>query len=187
VTRTDAVNYTLYQTGWFACILGAAWRHEAAGVATALVLTLAHVLLSRERGIELRLLALAVGTGWVVESTQIASGTYRATSSVLPDGAAPAWLLALWAQFATTWRYSLSGILRRPARAALFGAIGGPLAFYAADRLGALTLLSPVGDGLIRVSAMWAAALLLFSWLTRRWSPSGEAPAYRQALPDGSK
>lgn len=183
MSRTRGLNYVLYQAGWFACILGAAWQYEGAGVAVAVVLTATHVWLSRERGIELSLLAAATGVGFVAESVQIASGTYDAVSSVLPEGMPAAWLLALWAQFATTFRYSLSGIMTRPARAAAFGAVGGPLAFFAADRLGALALLPPVGPGLIRISLTWTIALLLFSGLTRRWSSSGREAAYRQTLP----
>jgi hypothetical protein len=180
---TRTLNYLLYQTGWFAAILGAAWQHETAGVSLALALTITHVALSREPHIETRLIAAAFAAGLLVESAQMALGTYRANSSLLPTGAPPAWLLALWAQFATTFRYSLRGILRNRVQAAAFGAVGGPLAFVAADRLGALTLLPPTGPGLLRIGLMWTAALLIFSWLTRRWSPPGDAPAYRQALP----
>jgi hypothetical protein len=183
VSRTNALNYALYQTGWFACILGAAWRNEGAGVSIAAGLIAVHLWLSRERGVELRLMASALGVGVLVESVQVATHTYDASSSVLPPGTPPAWLLALWIQFATTFRYSLNGIVRRPLHAALFGALGGPIAFFAADRLDALSLLPPVGTGLGRISVLWTVALLLFSWLTRRLSPSGEAPAYRHTLP----
>jgi hypothetical protein len=180
---TRTLNYVLYQTGWFSAVLGAAWHYEAAGVALALALTTTHVVLSREPGIETGLIAAALAAGLLVESVQMAAGTYRASPS-LPAGMPPAWLLTLWAQFATTFRYSLRGVLRHPARAAAFGAIGGPLAFLAADGLGALTLIAPIGLGLLRIGLMWTGALLLFSWLTRRWSPSGDAPVYRQALPE---
>lgn len=182
MTRTSTINYALYQTGWFACILGAAWRYETAGVSFAAGLMALHLWMSRERGVELRLMASALGVGVLVESVQVATHTYDAGSSLLPPGTPPAWLLVLWTQFATTFRYSLNGILRRPARAALFGSIGGPIAFFAADRLDALTLLPPVGSGLLRISAMWTVALLLFSRMTRR-SQADEAPVYRHTLP----
>jgi hypothetical protein len=182
VTPTTATNYALYQTGWFACILGAAWGHEYAGVSIAIGLMALHLWLARERGVELRLMAFALGVGLLVESVQVATHTYDATSSIFPPGTPPAWLLVLWTQFATTFRYSLNGIVRRPLRAALFGALGGPLAFLAADRLEAISLLPPVGNGLGRISVLWTVALLLFSWLTQR-SQSDEAPVYRHTLP----
>ena len=41
------------------------------------------------------------------------------------DAPPPPWLLAMWAQFATTFRYSLRPVVTRPTRAALLGAAGG--------------------------------------------------------------
>ena len=180
---TRSVNYALYQTGWFAAILGAAWRQEAAGVTLAVALTLTHMVLVRERAIEIRLLVVAVSAGYVIEWMQLAAGTYRPQTSLLPDGTPPAWLLVLWAQFATTFRYSLQRILQRPAWAALFGAIGGPLAFFAADRFGALDLLAPVSHGMLRLTVAWSTSLAVFSWLTKKWWPSTVEPVYRGFTP----
>jgi Protein of unknown function (DUF2878) len=54
------------------------------------------------------------------------------------------WLLVMWGQFATTFRFSLRGVMRRPLFAGLFGATGGPIAFLAGERLGAVILLPPL-------------------------------------------
>jgi len=43
-----------------------------------------------------------------------------------------------------TFRYSMRPVMMRPIRAALLGAAGGPLAFFAGDRRGAVTLLPPL-------------------------------------------
>lgn len=63
--------------------------------------------------------------------------------------------------------------------AALFGAVGGPLAFLAGERLGAITLLPPLRFGLLRLSVSWAIALLVFSVVVRRSAPESDAPCYR--------
>ena len=84
---------------------------------------------------------------------QIATGTYRFTSGTVIDALPPAWLLTMWAQFATTFRHSLRTVISRPPQAALFGAIGGPIAFLAGERLGAVTLLAPLMHGLLRLSS----------------------------------
>jgi len=176
---TTTVNYALYQTGWLAAILGAALHQEAVGVSLALLLTAVHVALVRERRIEIRLLVGVVAAGYILESLQLAAGTYHTQTTLLPDGSPAAWLLVLWAQFATTFRFSLRRILQHPVWAILFGALGGPLAFVAADRLGALDLLAPVSHGMLRLALAWAVALGGFSWLTRRWSASASEPTYR--------
>jgi hypothetical protein len=85
----------------------------------------------------------------------------------------------MWAQFATTFRFSLRTVIARPLRAALFGGAGGPIAFLAGERLGAVTLLPPLTHGLLRLSISWAIALVVFSAVVRRITPEGDVPRYR--------
>lgn len=168
---TRLINYAIYQIGWFACVLGAASQRPWTGLVIAIILIGVHLVLAEERSIEVRLVVLATTVGAVVEMIQIAAGTYRFTSGTLTDGLPPPWLLAIWAQFATTFRFSLRSVIIRPVPAVLFGAAGGPIAFLAGERLGAITLLPPIGDGLIRLSISWAIALAVFSVVVRRISP----------------
>jgi len=165
------VNYGLYQIGWFACVLGAASHRPWTGCLIALVLVGMHLALLVERALDVRLVVLAAAIGAVVEMFQIAAGTYRFTSGTVIHALPPPWLLTMWAQFATTFRYSLRPIITRLARAALFGAAGGPLAFLAGERLGAVTLLPPLTHGLLRLSLSWAVALVIFSAVVRRVAP----------------
>jgi hypothetical protein len=171
VRHTQLINYAIYQIGWFACVLGAASQRPWTGLVTAMILIGVHLALSEERSIEVRLVALATTVGAVVEMIQIAAGTYRFTSGMLTDALPPPWLLAMWAQFATTFRFSLRGVITRPVPAMLFGAAGGPIAFLAGEGLGAVTLQPPLGYGLLRLSITWAIALAVFSVVVRRVSP----------------
>ncbi len=177
--HTHLINYVLYQTGWFACVLGAASLRPWTGFVIAVSLVGVHLALSRERSLEVRLLALTTVVGVVVEIGQIAAGTYRFTSGTVNEALPPPWLLAMWAQFATTFRFSLRSVVTRRVRAVLFGAAGGPLAFLAGERLGAVTLLPPLTHGLLRLSISWALALVIFSAVVRRVTPERDAPHYR--------
>jgi hypothetical protein len=179
VRHTYLVNYALYQLGWGACVLGGAWHRPWTGVLIATILIGVHVALSLERSLEIRLVILATAVGAVVETIQIGTGTYRFTSGTMIDALPPLWLLAMWAQFATTFRFSLRRVIARPVSAALFGAVGGPLASLAGERLGAITLLPPVPYGLLRLSVSWAIALIVFSAVVRRVAPEPHAPCYR--------
>ena len=170
--HAQLINYALYQIGWFACVLGAASHRPWTGCLIALILVGMHLALSVERSLEVRLVVLAAAIGAVVEMIQIAAGTYRFTSGTVIHALPPPWLLTMWAQFATTFRYSLRPIITRPARAALFGAAGGPLAFLAGERLGAVTLLPPLTHGLLRLSLSWAVALVIFSAVVRQVPPA---------------
>lgn len=173
------INYALYQLGWFACVLGASWQRPWMGFTFATVLICAHVVLSAHRSEEILLIAVATVVGAVVETVQIGAGTYRFTSGTIGDALPPPWLLAMWAQFATTFRFSLRTVVMRPVPAALFGAIGGPVAFLAGERLGAVTFLPPLTSGLVRLSIAWGLALLVFSALARWITPDRDGPHYR--------
>ena len=176
--HTQLVNYGLYQIGWLACVLGGAWHRPWTGFLMAVILGGAHLTLSLERSLEARLVVFATAVGALVEMGQIAAGTYRFTSGTVLDALPPPWLLAMWAQFATTFRFSLRTLITRPMRAALFGAAGGPIAFLAGERLGAVTLLPPLTHGLLRLSISWAIALVAFSVVVRRVTPERDGPRY---------
>jgi hypothetical protein len=184
--HTQLVNYALYQTGWFACVLGGASHRPWTGCLMALILVGVHLALSVERTLEVRLVVLATALGAVVEMVQIGAGTYRFTSGAVIDALPPAWMLAMWAQFATTFRFSLRRVITRPVPAVLFGAAGGPIAFLAGERLGAVTLLPPLAYGLLRLSVSWAIALVIFSAVVRRIAPARGADyrRMREAWPE---
>ena len=176
--HTSLCNYALYQVGWFSCILGAAAQHPWIGFFVAVTLIGVHLTLSLERSLEARLIVMTTAVGLVIETAQIVAGTYRFPSGTVHEAFPPPWLLAMWAQFATTFRFSLRGVMRRPLFAGLFGAAGGPIAFLAGERLGAVTLLPPLAHGLLRLSVSWVIALLAFSAVV---GPIGSknAPRYR--------
>lgn len=116
---------------------------------------------------------LALGVGAAIESLQIWAGTYRFTSGTIIASLPPPWLLVMWAQMATTFDFSLRPIVTRPVAAALFGAIGGPLAFLGGERLGAVTLQRPLTPGLLLLASSWTVAMLIFCSVERwRGNPS---------------
>lgn len=171
-TYTSLLNYLFYQAGWFACVLGAAAGRPWSGFLVAAALVGAHLWLSADRPRDLRRIAIALATGSTVEIVQIAAGTYQFTSGTVYAALPPPWLLIMWAQMATTFDFSLRPIVRRPVAAIGFGALGGPLAFLAGERLGAVTLQRPLAPGLILLSVTWAAALGVLAF-AERWDSSG--------------
>ena len=175
VRYTSLHNYLFYQAGWFACVLGGAAHRPWAGFLFATALVGAHLTWSHDRAREVRRVALAVVVGTAVEAIQISAGTYRFTSGTVFAALPPPWLLAMWAQLATTFGFSLRTIVHRPVAAALFGAIGGPLAYVAGERLGAVTLQRPLAPGLILLAVSWVAAMSIFCVVERRLSRNRDA------------
>jgi hypothetical protein len=173
------VNYVLYHAGWIACILGAAAHRPVAGLAVALALTAAHLWLVDDRPAELRLVAATLAIGLVVEAAMTARGIYRFTSGSVVTWMSPPWLLAMWAQFATTFRFTARAVLASPTRSALFGVLGGPIAFYAGERLGAVTLAQPVLPTYVTLGLAWGVALLVCALALPRLTRGVRTATYR--------
>jgi len=156
------LNFLAYQLAWFACVLGAAHDLAWAGVVFALAVTAVHLALRRDVS-ELRLVACAAAIGFLVDSALVRAH-FVEFASASRDGWAPLWMVSLWMAFATTLNHSLRWLTSRPWVAALFGVMGGPLAYIAGAKLGALTLVTPA-SALLVVGGLWACAMLLLSLL----------------------
>src|SRR5205085_49591 len=106
-----------------------------------------------------------------VDCVEFASTTWSAF--------APLWMVSLWMVFATTLNHSLRWLASRPWAAALAGGIGGPLAYFAGEKLGALSIESPLPAAFTFIGFLWAIALGLLCMLNgvRDGAVNGRLPA----------
>ncbi len=157
-------NLVTYQLAWFAVIHGVARGFAWLGAAMALLVTGVHLWLRREP-LEFRLVGLALILGLVIDTTLAATGQVRfASDGNLPI--APYWMLSLWMAFATTLNHSLRWLMHRRFAATLAGAVFGPLAYLAGEKLGALSLPSPA-IALPMLAAAWCVAMGLLALVIR--------------------
>lgn len=164
---TLVTNVVLFQAGWFACVLGAARQAPWIGLAAVAAIAAWHIAKAREPGRELRLLLLAAAVGAVFETLLVQSGWLRFDSGVWIAGVAPFWMVALWANFATTLNVSLRPLRDRLALAALLGAVGAPIAYFGGSRLGALELTEAV-PALAAIGAGWLLLTPVLFFAARR-------------------
>jgi hypothetical protein len=150
-----AANVLLFQAGWFACVLGAARGLPWLGALVAALIIGWHLSRAAEPRREIALIAAAVALGLLFETLLVQSGWVRFDAGMLVDGAAPYWMVALWAIFATTLNVSLRALRPRLWLAAALGAIGGPAAYYSGAQLGALEFAA-AGAALAAIAAGWA-------------------------------
>ena len=163
------VNFVGFQVGWFGCILGAAQDLPWLGPLLVLLLFLGQMgYFPSVRG-ELLLAAAAAGTGLVLDSAASLAGLYGYVSSPWSwEWLSPPWLVAMWVNFALTLHLSLSWLLDRLLVAALLGAAGGPLAYLAGERLGAIDFMAPDHTVLLALGVIWAGAVPLLFRLAGR-------------------
>jgi hypothetical protein len=160
-------NFVGYQFAWFAVIGTAARGYAWLGATIALVVAAVHFVLRRDPR-ELRAMGLAALIGLLVDSTLALTGQVH-FAAAWPTGLAPYWMLSLWVAFATTLNHSLRWLMTRPVGAALAGAVGGPLAYLAGAKLGALTLVTPAIT-LAMISLLWTLAMVTLSMFVLRAS-----------------
>ena len=162
------VNVVAFQFGWFACILGAAHGWPWAGTAIAAAIVARHVLGAARPAEETKLVLCAVALGALCDSALVILGLLNFASGTFIAGAAPNWILGMWALFATTLNVSLNWLKGRWLVAAWLGAAGGPLSYWAGARLGAVALVEPV-PALAALAVCWAIAMPLLMVCARRY------------------
>jgi len=167
-------NFLLYQTAWLACVMGAAHGQPMIGVAVAALVVALHLALTRSSKSELAVIVMTglIGGTWETLVVHLDWVRYLgADTQTWP----PAWIIALWLAFATTFNVSLRWLQGRHVLAALLGLIGGPLAWYAGARLGALELPDPI-LALMAIGTGWAVLMPLLLFLAHRLSTQQEKP-----------
>lgn len=161
--RADLVlNFVVFQLGWFVAVVGAAYGFPLAGPAYALVFVVAHHwrLEGAGRASELWFVASSALLGYVMDSALVLAGLI-----VFPAGAwvgypSTVWMVSLWVMFAMTLRHSLGWLRGRYVLSAAFGAVGGPLAYWAGSKLGAIELVGAYRAP-VAVGVGWAVSMLV--------------------------
>ena len=118
-----------------------------------LVLLLVHLYFSPVRGDDLRMMGLLLFIGLLVDGTLHQLGFFSFTETGFPI---PHWLMIIWLGLAITPHHSLAWLKHRPLLSILFGALGGPAAYWAGVRLGAATFNWQLFPSLLTLAGIWA-------------------------------
>jgi hypothetical protein len=169
------INVAAFQVGWFACVWGAAHGLAWAGTATVIAVVLWHLLQAHRPGEEAALLLVVGLIGAVWDSASSSLGWTSFPSQTTAAGTAPYWMIALWPLFATTFNVSLRWLKPHLRLAALLGAVGGPISYYAGARLGALEF-ADLARGLLTEAVGWAVLMPLLLVLARRLDGMAQRP-----------
>jgi len=102
----------------------------------------------------LKLWAAAGILGLLFDTALVAAGIFDPRRQLFPHPFSPPWMIGLWLNFAAILNQSLGWLHGRPLLAALFGAVGGPLAYYGGARLGATETI-PGMEGLAILAIGW--------------------------------
>ena len=135
-------NFVLFQLAWFACVLGAAKAMPWAGVGVTFIILGWHFYHAKQARPEVILMLTALFIGAIFDQSMLMLHLIEYQAHGWNTWLVPAWILALWLAFASTLNVSLGWMHDRYPTAVLFGALGGPLAYLAAEKLGAVAISS---------------------------------------------
>ena len=163
------VNFIAFQIGWFAAVLGAGHGMPWLGVVIIPLVLLLDLVLSADWRQELIVALAAAVMGFAVDTGLVAAGVFAPVPFLVPHPFSPPWMVMLWVNQATTLNSCQAWLRGRYLAGAVFGAVGGPLAYLSGAKLGAASL--PSSSGLVILGITWAAAfpaLLAVAELVRR-------------------
>ena len=170
-TKQKIANLILFQLFWFVSVLSGAndlWGLSFAGIA--ILLFFHFVIVSQNKTLDLKLLGFALLWGIFADSLLSALGylDFSTDFGGPLHWLSPPWMFFLWVGFATTLTGCLDWMRDKFALQVFFGAIGGPGAYFAGSKLGALELGEPLGWSLTAIAFIYAVSMpLLYSALKR--------------------
>lgn len=142
------LNILIYQVIWFLCVLG-----ENRGAVLALPLLGLHLILSPHYKTDLQMMFFLLVGGLMIDGTLYSKGFFSFNVPAVPI---PFWLAIIWLALATLPHNSLAWLKGRLFLSALFGGLGGPLAYWAGTRFGAASFNWPLVPSLLLLAGVWA-------------------------------
>jgi len=164
------VNFALFYAGWFACVYALAWRLPWLGPLGALVAIGTHLFMRRNlEASRVRKTALSIAAVMAIGPTIEGSLAWLGVVT-FPE---PLWLpaltlMSLWGVFATTFDGALGWLEPRPLLAIAFGALGAPPTYFAAAKMGALSLHPMLWKWLAPMAVLWGLGFPALMYLASR-------------------
>lgn len=156
------INFVGFQILWLACVISAGKDVQWLGLVAACLVLAWHLYSATEGKKAIQLLCYTVCVGCLFDQALYMAGLLR--FSHWQAMLIPPWMPMLWLGFASTLNVSLRWMHGRYWIGVLFGAVGGPLSYLAAEKLGAISMLQPQGL-LITLAAGWAVMMPAMLWI----------------------
>lgn len=153
------INFIIFQAAWFITVAGAGAGMPWAGPVFTLLWLVVHLSLFTDRPFaELNMLLSCAVVGYIADSLLVLTALVKFPEATQLGMPSTLWMVALWINLGMTLNISLAWLAKFPWLAALFGLIGGPLAYYLGSKLAAIVLLQDVFS-LLNIGLMWALAM----------------------------
>lgn len=176
--KSTVVNLVTFKAGWIAVVAGAAASIPGPGSLVAAAVIAFHLWRTRDVRAESLLLGAAALMGLLWESALVSVGLIQYDNGFILPGVAPYWIVAMWVLFATTLNVGMRWLRSSFWVASFAGAVGGPMAFLAGQKMGAVSFADPA-TAYVVIGIGWALLLPLLVRLSVRFD--GHADTQRGA------
>ena len=129
------MNALGYQAVWFATLLGASLGYFWLGFLCSVLFAAIMLGFGGKAKADMRIVTIGLILGVAIDSMFAASGWIRYAMPWEAVSMAPLWIIALWLSFSFTLNHSMEFLRHNYVVATVFGLLGGPLAYWCADRL----------------------------------------------------
>ena len=163
------VNFAAFQFAWLAAVWGASVGLSWFGPIMVAAWVGAYALWQNCARDDFPLWLGAAVLGGVTDSILVWSGAMVFPESAGPGFPTTLWMLALWINFAAALRHCMGWLCGRLGLGTVFGIIGGPLAYLAGEKLGAIDIQMLSGVVMAWLVAM--PCLILLEMWTRPQCP----------------
>ncbi|WP_460241123.1 DUF2878 domain-containing protein [Aurantivibrio infirmus] len=143
------LNILFFQIAWFSCLL---LEENWSLLITATILFLHQLLIVRNTKEWLFIFTVAF-LGVVADSLFSLVGVLNFSEKGI---LIPIWLACIWLVFATTLNHSFIWLKNNLFLAAVLGAIGGPMSYFAGTKLSDVSFSSSFWDSLLFLMVFWA-------------------------------
>ncbi len=162
------INFVMYQLAWLTCVLGAAYQLPWLALIVALIFIGTQLVWTPHPANELALLFIAGVIGAVFDQLLLNHGIIQYQAHGWSGAIVPIWIIGLWIAFASTLNVSLRWLRDYRVAQILLGMMGGPVAYYAAEKLGAVTVtVTPASYIVLGIG--WGLMTPLLVKLSRRF------------------
>ncbi|MBF0289483.1 MAG: DUF2878 domain-containing protein [SAR324 cluster bacterium] len=158
----NLLNFLFFQVAWFVCVWSVGQGIPYYGVLVVAAALIAHLCwITTDRAKEVLFILKIIFLGGIVETLSSSLGLieFKQPSVILQSY--PLYMWAIWANFAMTLNHSMRWLSGRYLLGFILGGIAGPLAYYGAEKLGAIHLEWETTTEWLGFALIWAVTMLI--------------------------
>ena len=158
MNRNNIINFLVFQINWVIAVFSAAKGYPWPGPIYIFVWATIHLYINKLFiWVELPIFFISGLIGYLVDSLLLLNNFIEFPTHAQLGPLSPLWMVALWVSFSTTFRHSMNWLKQKYIFAVFFAFIGGPLAYFAGQKIGAINGINEISS-IIAIGISWAIA-----------------------------